>query len=156
MKSLIYLVLNDVGFNILFNDCPKYLPQHCCCEGICTKIHKFWTSTVVEYELHDSALLNSQKWFILPSSIHKIVDGLKFIMKMQEKTRIHNTRVWNWNCRPGMTYSSYTKSKCLEGCLTVHLPHEIMWNANLMQLGNFIDVFLARHFWGIYAHHQEH
>ena len=38
----------------------------------------------------------------------------------------------------------------LEGCLTVHLPHEIKWNANLMQLGNFIDVFLARHVSGTY------
>ena len=28
-------------------------------------------------------------------------------------------------------------------CLTVHLPHEITWIANLMQQGNFIDVFLA-------------
>jgi len=26
----------------------------------------------------------------------------------------------------------------------------------LMQLGNFIDVFLARHVSGTYAHHQEH
>ena len=43
-----------------------------------------------------------------------------------------------------------------EGCLTVHLPHEIMWNANFMQLGNFIDVVLARHVSGTYAHHQEH
>jgi len=25
-----------------------------------------------------------------------------------------------------------------------------------MQLGNFIDVFLARHVSGTYAHHQEH
>ena len=33
----------------------------------------------------------------------------------------------------------------LEGCLTVHLPHEIIWNANLIQKGNFIHVFLARH-----------
>jgi len=32
---------------------------------------------------------------------------------------------------------------------------EIMWNANLMQQGNFIDVFLARHVSGTYAHHQE-
>ena len=47
----------------------------------------------------------------------------------------------------------YTFSE-LEGCLTVHLPHEIMWNANLMQQGNFIDVFLARHVSGVYAHHQ--
>ena len=43
----------------------------------------------------------------------------------------------------------------LEGCLTVHLPHEIMWNANLMKQGNFIDIFLARHVSGTYAHHQE-
>ena len=40
--------------------------------------------------------------------------------------------------------------------MTVHLPHEITWNANLMQQGNFIDVFLARHVSGTYAHHQEH
>ena len=33
---------------------------------------------------------------------------------------------------------------------------EIMWNTNLMQIGNFIDVFLARHVSGTYAHHQEH
>ena len=44
----------------------------------------------------------------------------------------------------------------LEGCLTVHLRREILLNANLMQLGNFIDVFLARHVSGTYAHHQEH
>jgi len=40
--------------------------------------------------------------------------------------------------------------------LTVHLPHEIISNANLMQQGNFINVFLARHVSGTYAHHQEH
>jgi len=44
----------------------------------------------------------------------------------------------------------------LEGCLTVHLPHEINLNANLMQQGNFINVFLARHVSGTYVHHQEH
>ena len=43
-----------------------------------------------------------------------------------------------------------------EGCLNVHLPHEIKWYTNLMQLGNFIDVFLARHVSGTHAHHQEH
>jgi len=31
-----------------------------------------------------------------------------------------------------------------------------MWNANLMQQDNFIDVFLARHVSCTYAHHQEH
>ena len=44
----------------------------------------------------------------------------------------------------------------LEGCLTVHLPHEIIWNANLMQQGNFIDVVLAQHVSATYAHHQLH
>ena len=44
----------------------------------------------------------------------------------------------------------------LEGCLTVHLPHEIIWNANFMQQGNFSDVFLARYVSGTYARHQEH
>jgi len=38
----------------------------------------------------------------------------------------------------------------------VHLPHEIILNANLMQQGNFINVFLAQHVLGTYAHHQEH
>jgi hypothetical protein len=43
-----------------------------------------------------------------------------------------------------------------DGCLTVHLLHEIMRNTNLMQQGNFIDVFLAGHVSGTYAHHQVH
>ena len=47
------------------------------------------------------------------------------------------------------------KPTLLEGCLTMHLPHEIIWNANLMQQGDFINVFLARHVSGTYAHHQE-
>ena len=33
--------------------------------------------------------------------------------------------------------------------------NEIKLNAISMQLGNFIDVFLARHVSGTYAHHQE-
>ena len=33
---------------------------------------------------------------------------------------------------------------------------EIIWNANLMQQGNFINAFLARHVSGTYAHRQEH
>ena len=49
-------------------------------------------------------------------------------------------------------------------CLTRHVtgfgeryvPREVERNANLMQLSNFIDVFLARHVSGTYAHHQEH
>ena len=56
-----------------------------------------------------------------------------------------------WN-RP----TFYKTEVVLESCLTVHLHHKIIWNANLMQQGNFIDVFLARHISGTYAHHQEH
>ena len=40
--------------------------------------------------------------------------------------------------------------------ISVNDIYEIKCNANLMQLGNFIDVFLARHVSGTYAHHQEH
>jgi hypothetical protein len=36
------------------------------------------------------------------------------------------------------------------------IKHEIKWSANLMQLGNFIDVFFARHVSGTYGHHQEY
>jgi len=43
-----------------------------------------------------------------------------------------------------------------EGCLTVHLLHEIIWNAKLMQQGNFIHIFLARYVSGTYTPHQEH
>jgi len=44
----------------------------------------------------------------------------------------------------------------LGGCLIVRLPHEIISNANLMQQGSFIDIFLARHVSGTFAHQQEH
>jgi hypothetical protein len=40
--------------------------------------------------------------------------------------------------------------------IKIYFKYEIMWNANVMQQGNFIDVFLARHVSGTYAHHQEH
>jgi len=45
----------------------------------------------------------------------------------------------------------------IEGCLTVHLPHEIKRNANLMQLGNFIDVWpieleIRQRKWGWLGH----
>jgi len=34
--------------------------------------------------------------------------------------------------------------------------YDLIWTANLMQQGNFINVFLARHVSGTYAHNQEH
>jgi len=55
-----------------------------------------------------------------------------------------------------ITYVIIVTYFLVEGCLTMHLPHEIMWNTNVTQQGNFIDKFLARHVSGTYAHHQEH
>ena len=40
--------------------------------------------------------------------------------------------------------------------MTTTMTYEMKWNANLMQQDNFIDVFLAWHVSGTYAHHQEH
>jgi len=54
-------------------------------------------------------------------------------------------------------FSEVILTKFYDICVSWGLfDHEIEWNANLMQLGNFIDVFLARHVSGTYAHHQEH
>ena len=48
-----------------------------------------------------------------------------------------------------MTVGSANKGHIfLEGCLTAHLPHEIILNAILMQQGNFTDVFSARRWAG--------
>ena len=38
----------------------------------------------------------------------------------------------------------------------MHLPHEIILNASLMQQRDFIDILLSRHVSGTYARHQEH
>ena len=59
-------------------------------------------------------------------------------------------RSFRWIFRDHLIMQSYTEWEYSEECLTVHLPHEITWNANLMQQGNFIDVFLARHVSGTY------
>jgi len=53
------------------------------------------------------------------------------------------------------TAQNIATMKTASNCRIMPL-NEIMWNANLMQQGNFIEVFLARHVSGTYAHHQEH
>ena len=47
---------------------------------------------------------------------------------------------------------------CPVGAKVCHADRhdEVILNANLMQQGNFIGIFLARHVSGPYAHHQEH
>ena len=69
--------------------------------------------------------------------------------------RISGDLTCNEETKPG-THGQKWELRIFEGCLTVHLSHEIIWNANLMQQGNFIDVFIARHVSGTYAHYQEH
>ena len=86
---------------------------------------------------------------IIKNSSHYTFDGLKYFYFL---CPFRNKEYWlpKKNAISGLSISQVV------GCLTVHLPHEIIWNANWMQPGNFINVFLARHVSGIYAHHQEH
>ena len=60
------------------------------------------------------------------------------------------------NKRKRFGTACYQRPPEFKGCLTVHLRHDIIWTANLMQQGNFINVFSAPHVSGTYAHHQEH
>jgi len=87
------------------------------------------------------------------------------VYKFMERKRLHG-RYWHnfVQCRlsknglhdfsivllAGSCFNYWQRISNLEGCLTVHLLHEIMWNAILMQWGNFIDVFLALHASGAY------
>jgi len=70
-------------------------------------------------------------------------------------TAICGYKQWRCNHASVGIAASYITVK-LEGCLTVHLRNEIKWHANVMRLGNFIVVFLARHVSGTYAHLQEY
>ena len=68
---------------------------------------------------------------------------------------------WKWKhqlCYRYMhvfTAQNIATMKTASNCRILPL-NEIMWNANLMQQGNFIDIFLARHVSGTYSHHQKH
>jgi len=56
----------------------------------------------------------------------------------------NNTQIpWNWTMSKDVCFSRTHIAEC-----------EIMWNANLMQQGNFIDVFLALHVLSAYANNQ--
>ena len=65
---------------------------------------------------------------------------------LQYKLRVNGTTVWQYPL-----FIKFPITRKLNDKNT-----EIKWNVNLMQLGNFIDVFLVRHVSGTYAHHQEH
>jgi len=63
--------------------------------------------------------------------------------------------------RPSALYKKDTSKNVWKTPEGMHLEVnkircEIMWNTNLMQRGNVIGVYLARHVSGTYAHHQEH
>jgi len=45
-----------------------------------------------------------------------------------------------------LSYVIFQQVFCkLQVCLTVHRPRKMTWDARLMQQGNFIGIFLARH-----------
>jgi len=92
-----------------------------------------------------------------------------FIPWNSVKCQLDATRWFSW-CILSSTCFGYIRPS--SGALDVELQRTVFctefldawwaweplrgWNANLMQLGNFIDVFLARHVSGKNAHHQEH
>jgi len=90
----------------------------------------------------------------------------KHTVKNSRITHMHKTYSYNYN-NTNQWNTQFSKL-ILNFCCLLHvmnllghefvnaLQYEIMWNANLMQRGNFIDVFLALHVSGTYAHHQEH
>jgi len=65
---------------------------------------------------------------------------------VKRKKERNTARMQTWRRQWGIRHLIF-----FEGCLTVYLPHEIKWNVNLMQLGDFVDVFLARH--AVARHH---
>jgi len=71
--------------------------------------------------------------------------------RVQNTAVLHNTtdQVINVNIE------ACSRNQCCSG-KAINIKYEIKWNANLMQLGNFINIFLVRHVWGTYAHYQEH
>jgi len=81
---------------------------------------------------------------------------------IRQRSEVTNTSLSEYNLA---SFKSRRRRKLSE--FSIDFPHhfktnltslinEVKWNANLMQQGNFIDVFLARHVSGTYAHHQEH
>ena len=103
------------------------------------------------------------RWALLLQSWRKILYFRRFqvwLIYICHYINIQHDRQCKYNNTEARSPSHFCCRKTinikLEGCLIVHLPHEIIWNANLMQQDNFINVFLARHVSGIYAHHQEH
>ena len=59
---------------------------------------------------------------------------------------------------PGTNVYAHLREVNSHTKLRILMKHynEIIWNANLMQQGSFIIVFLARHVSSTYAHQQEH
>ena len=103
--------------------------------------------------------------YLSSNSIEKYHEWCEHVISHPVKKYTHSLRYCNFRYdvhkRPYWSrwmqlISTYQIVYSLEGCLTMHLSHEIIWNANLIQKDNFIDVFLARHVSGTYAHHQEH
>jgi len=101
----------------------------------------------VQVKLHRTSGTNTHR-----AKLHRTT-----INKLQPIEQICKSNPTSKSIKTEMPFQMWYRKKLkIEGCLTVHLPHEIMLNDNLMQQGNFIDVYLARHVSGPYAYHQEH
>jgi len=80
--------------------------------------HMYKDSRILDF---DSSWIRTSRLdlTVLPERVnftkqHKQACGwVKIYSENKAKTRIHNTRVWNWNCSREKTYSSYAKSKFL-------------------------------------------
>jgi len=94
-------------------------------------------------------------WHIL-AALQKTVEGqevhMTVILKLWETFVPKGDNLWAYPIKIVLRQINLDEKwdKCQK-----EIPHEIR-NANLMQQGNFIHVFLARHVSGTSAHHQEH
>ena len=89
------------------------------------------------------------------SFVHCFVQSVAHRISYKLCLNLHRNEIKNQHTVDSLTHrsKSHTRTQStldqthnrFEGCLTMHLPHEIIWNANLMQQGDFINVFLAWH-----------
>jgi len=91
------------------------------------------------YTRHGTAILNQAHHYLIQKLLSKNVYSLTYSYTWDKLNFFY---VWHlvWCCELYRYNNIY----------------EIIRNANLMQKGNFITVFLVRHVSGTYAHHQEH
>ena len=97
------------------------------------------------HKTHKCNVITVQNFWMLNLVVRKVSGRLlKVNIRCTPKSSVlHGSRVYIWLLHK-LSCSLFVRTVCirclffhpwhlLEGCLTVHLPHEIMWNASLMQ-----------------------